>query len=74
MENLPPNDRGQPQMPPAKPPDRKSQKNEISLAGSPNDSSEDEMPMVQEWLPQMYLRVSHKLDPKSYGKVILQPQ
>ena len=34
-------------MPPAKPPDWKSQKNEISLTGSPNDSSEDEMPMVQ---------------------------
>ena len=47
MENLPPNDGGQPRMPPVKPPDRKSQKNEISSAGSLNDSSEDEMPMVQ---------------------------
>ena len=47
MENLPPNDGGQPRIPPVKPPDRKSQKNEISSAGSLNDSSEDEMPMVQ---------------------------
>ena len=47
MENLPPNDGGQPRIPPVKPPDRKSQKNEIFSAGSLNDSSEDEMPMVQ---------------------------
>ena len=47
MENLPPNDGGQPWIPPVKPPDRRSQKKEISSAGSPIDSSEDETPMVQ---------------------------
>ena len=45
MENQPPNDGGQSRMPPAKPPDQKSDKNhrkEKASAGSLYESSEDE--------------------------------
>ena len=50
MENQPPNDGGQSRMPPAKPPDQKSDKNhrkEKASAGSLYESSEDETPMFQ---------------------------